>query len=168
VTIVLPNSVEWIQAAVARWKLGAVPQPLSPQFPDPEFEGSLELRPRALLVGREDPKGEITSFAGDSTAHSSEARLPEAVSPCWKSMASGGSTGRPKLVEAGGDSRITAIIGYPLGAQEGDTTLVSVPLTHNTGLTTAVIALLIRHHLVAMSRFEPHEFLRLIAEHRVS
>jgi bile acid-coenzyme A ligase len=83
-------------------------------------------------------------------------------------MASGGSTGRPKLIEAGGDSRIPPIIGYPLGAQEGDTTLVSVPLTHNTGMTTAVIALLMRHHLVLMSRFDPHEFLRLITEHRVT
>ncbi|BBY06657.1 AMP-dependent synthetase [Mycobacterium noviomagense] len=168
VTIVLPNSVEWIQAAVACWKLGAVPQPLSPRLPGPEFEGLLELRPRALLVGREDPKGEIPSIPAGFMPDTSDAPLPEAVSPCWKSMASGGSTGRPKLIEAGGDSRIPPIIGYPLGAQEGDTTLVSVPLTHNTGLTTAVIALLMRHHLVLMSRFEPHEFLRLITEHRVT
>jgi bile acid-coenzyme A ligase len=168
VTIVLPNSVEWIQAAVACWKLGAVPQPLSPRLPDPEFEGLLELRPRALLVGREDPKWEIPSVPAGFTPETSDAPLPEAVSPCWKSMASGGSTGRPKLIEAGGDSRIPPIIGYPLGAQEGDTTLVSVPLTHNTGLTTAVIALLMRHHLVLMSRFDPHEFLRLITEHRVT
>ena len=52
VTIALPNSVEWVQAAVACWKLGAVPQPLPPRLPGAEFEGLLELRPRALLVGR--------------------------------------------------------------------------------------------------------------------
>jgi bile acid-coenzyme A ligase len=168
VTIVLPNSIEWIQAAVACWKLGAVPQPLSARLPEPEFEGLLRLWPRALLVGREDPRGEIPSVPAGFTPETSDAPLPEAVSPCWKSMASGGSTGRPKLIEAGGDSRIPPVIGYPLGAQEGDTTLVSVPLTHNTGLTTAVIALLMRHHLVLMSRFDPHEFLRLITEHRVT
>jgi bile acid-coenzyme A ligase len=83
-------------------------------------------------------------------------------------LASGGSTGRPKLIEAGGDSRIPPIIGHPLGAQEGDTTLVSVPLSHNTGFTTAVVALLMRHHLVLMPRFEPHEFLRLVTDHRVT
>jgi bile acid-coenzyme A ligase len=137
-------------------------------LPDPEFEGLLKLRPRALLVGREDPKGQILSVPVGFIPDTSDAPLPEAVSPCWKSMASGGSTGRPKLIEAGGDSRIPPIIGYPLGAQEGDTTLVSVPLTHNTGMTTAVIALLMRHHLVLMSRFDPHEFLRLITEHRVT
>ena len=41
-----------------------------------------------------------------------------------------------------------------------------VPLCHNTGFTTATIALLMGHHLVLMPRFEPQQFLRLITEHR--
>ncbi|MEY8018456.1 AMP-binding protein [Mycobacterium servetii] len=168
VTMVLPNSIEWIQAAVACWKLGAVPQPLSARLPEAELTGLLELRPPALLVGRESP--DIPSvpagFAPDPSL--SDAALPEAVSPVWKAMGSGGSTGRPKLIESGGDSRVPAAIGYPLGAQEGDTTLMSVPMSHNTGFTTATIALLMRHHLVVMPRFDPHEFLRLITEHRVT
>ncbi|ORV13419.1 AMP-binding protein [Mycobacterium celatum] len=166
VTIVLPNSIEWVQATVACWKLGAVPQPLSPRLPAAEFEGILELRPRALLVGREYPG--IPSVPAGFTPDTSDDPLPEAVSPCWKSMASGGSTGRPKLIEAGGDSRIPPEIGYPLDAQEGDVNLISVPLTHNTGFTTAVIGLLMRHHLVLMPRFDPHEFLRLVTEHHVT
>lgn len=166
VTIVLPNSIEWIQAAVACWKLGAVPQPLSPRLPDAELEGLLELRPRALLVGRDYPG--IPSVPGDFVPDTSDAPLPEAVSPCWKSMASGGSTGRPKLIEAGGDSRVPAIAGYAMGAAEGDVNLVSVPLSHNTGFTTALLALLMGHHLVLMPRFDPHEFLRLVTEHRVT
>jgi bile acid-coenzyme A ligase len=166
VTIVLPNSVEWMQAAVACWKLGAVPQPLSPRLPDTEFDGILRLRPRALLVGREHPgiPSVPAGFVPDPAL--SDGPLPEAVSPCWKSMASGGSTGRPKLIEVGGDSRVPPAFGYALGAQEGDTTLVPVPLTHNTGFTSATIALMMRNHLVLMSRFDPHEFLRLITEHR--
>ena len=166
VTIVLPNSVEWIEAAVACWKLGAVPQPLSPRLPDAEFEGLLGLRRSALLVGREHPG--TPSVPAGFVPKTSDAALPEAVSPCWKSMASGGSTGRPKLIEAGGDSRVPPAIGYPLGMQEGDTTLVPVPLTHNTGFTTALIALIMRQHLVLMSRFDPHEFLATIGRHRVS
>jgi bile acid-coenzyme A ligase len=168
VTMVLPNSIEWIEAAVACWKLGAVPQPLSARLPDAELAGLLNLRPPTLLVGREHP--EITSVPAGFTPDPalSEAALPEAVSPVWKAMGSGGSTGRPKLIESGGDSRIPAAIGYPLGAQEGDTTFVPVPLSHNTGFTTATIALLMRHHLVLMSRFEPQQFLRLIADHGVT
>jgi bile acid-coenzyme A ligase len=169
VSILLPNSIEWVQATVACWKLGAVPQPLSPRLPDAELADLLDLKPRALLVGRPDPKGEIPSMpAGFVPDGMSDAALPEAVSPAWKSLASGGSTGRPKLIEAGGDSRVPPAIGYPLGAREGDTTLVPVPLSHNTGFTTATMALLMRHHLVLLPRFDPHEFLRLIAEHRVT
>jgi bile acid-coenzyme A ligase len=168
VTMVLPNSIEWIQAAVACWKLGAVPQPLSARLPDAELQGLLELRPPALLVGPD--HSELASVPAGFTPDpaSSDAALPEAVSPVWKAMGSGGSTGRPKLIESGGDSRIPAAAGYPLGAQEGDTTLVPIPLSHNTGFTTATIALLMRHHLVLMSRFDPHGFLGLITEHRVT
>ena len=166
VTIALPNSVECVQAMVACWKLGAVPQPLSARLPDAEFGGLLELRPRALLVGRTHPGiPSITKgFVPDPALPDDP--LPEAVSPCWRSIASGGSTGRPKLIEAGGDSRLEPALGYALGGQEGDTALVPVPLTHTTGFTVATVALLMRGHLVLMGRFDPHEFLRLIAEHR--
>ena len=170
VTIVLPNSIEWVQAVLAAWKLGAVPQPLSARLPDAELAALLELRPPALLVGRDDPHGKSPSVAGDFTPDSavSDAALPEVVSPVWKAMGSGGSTGRPKLIEAGGDSRLPPAAGYPLGAQEGDVNLLSVPLSHNTGFTTFAVGLVQGHHLVLMPRFEPHEFLRLVTEHRVT
>jgi bile acid-coenzyme A ligase len=170
VSIAMPNSIEWIQAVIACWKLGAVPQPLSARLPAAEFTGILDLKPRALIVGRSDPRGVTPSvpmdFAPDQAL--SDATLPEAVSPVWKSMTSGGSTGRPKLIEAGGDSRIPALIGLPLGMEEGDVNLLSVPLSHNTGFTTAAAGLLLGHHLVVMPRFDAPEFLRLVTEHRVT
>jgi bile acid-coenzyme A ligase len=170
VSIAMPNSIEWLAATIACWKLGAVPQPLSARLPEPELTAILELVPRALIVGRTDPRGEITSvpadFVPDGTL--SDAPLPEAVSPVWKSMTSGGSTGRPKLIEAGGDGRVPAAIGDPLGMRHGDVNLVSVPLSHNTGFTTATAGLLRGHHLVIMPRFDAVEFLRLVTEHRVT
>ncbi|OBG91659.1 AMP-dependent synthetase [Mycobacterium sp. E136] len=170
VTVVLPNSIEWAQAVLATWKLGAIPQPLSPRLPDAELSGLLELRPRALIVGREDPAGLIPSvpsgFVPDQGL--SDQPLPERVSPVLKAMASGGSTGRAKLIEAGGDSRFPPLVGYPLGAQEGDVNLISVPMSHNTGFTTFAIGLVQGHHLVLLPKFEPHEFLRLVTEYRVT
>ncbi|MFV9635035.1 AMP-binding protein [Mycobacterium neumannii] len=170
VTVVLPNSIEWVQAVLATWKLGAIPQPLSPRLPDTELTGLLELRPRALVVGRADPAGRIASVPAGYVPNQSlsAAALPEKVSPVFKAMASGGSTGRPKLIEAGNDSRFPPMVGYPLGAQEGDVNLISVPMSHNTGFTTFAIGLVQGHHLVIMPRFEPHEFLRLVTEHRVT
>lgn len=107
VTVVLPNSLEWVYAVLACWKLGATPQPLSARMPDTELAALIELRPPALLVGRTDPTGRTTGTDDAITALAvdfSDDALPEAVSPVWKSMASGGSTGRPKLIEAGNDS----------------------------------------------------------------
>ena len=170
VTIVMPNSIEWVQAVLATWKLGAIPQPLSARLPDTELAGLLALRQPSLLVGRDDPNGKSRSIAGDYTPDPtlSAAAHAESVSPVWKSMSSGGSTGRPKLIEAGGDSRLPATAGYALGAQEGDVQLMSVPLTHNTGFTTFAIGLIQGHHLVVMPRFEPREFLDLVTKHGVT
>ena len=61
-----------------------------------------------------------------------------------------------------------ALFGQGLGASEDDVTLVSVPMSHNTGFTGATIGLLMGHHLVVMPRFDPVEFLRLITDHRVT
>ena len=46
--------------------------------------------------------------------------------------------------------------------------LLSVPLSHNTGFTTFAIGLVQGHHMVLMPRFDPHEFLQLVTEHRVT
>ena len=171
ITIALPNSIEFLQAAIAAWKLGAVPQPLPARLPDNEFDGLMALRPRALVVGRADPSGKVPSvpagFIPDPAI--SDAALPEAVSPSWKAMASGGSTGRPKLIEAGGDSRVDLTpLGLALGTNEKDAQLVSVPLTHNTGMTATTMGLAMGHHVVLMPRFEPGEFLRLVTEQQVN
>jgi bile acid-coenzyme A ligase len=170
VTIVLPNSIEWIAATIACWKLGAVPQPLSARLPDAELEGLLELRPSALVVGWADPRGRSPSVPTGFTPDPglSDAPLPDAVSPAWKAVASGGSTGRPKLIEAGSDSRMPATFGPEFGAQEGDVQLVSVPMSHSTGFLWAAVGLLMGHHLVLMPRFDAQEFLRLVTEHRVT
>jgi bile acid-coenzyme A ligase len=170
VTIALPNSIEWLEATLATWKLGAIPQPLSPRLPDAEFEGLLALRTRALLVGRDDPRGTTSALPPGFTpsCHLSDAPLPEAVSPVLRSLASGGSTGRPKLIEAGGDSRVSASTGAFFGAQDGDVNLISVPLSHNTGFNTMTIGVLMGHHVVVMPRFDAHEFLRLVAAERVT
>ena len=99
----MPNSIEWAQAVLAAWKLGAVPQPLSARLPDVELAALLQLRPPALLVGRDDPNGVTPSLAGDFTPDPavSDAPLPEVVSPVWKAMASGGSTGQAQADRGG-------------------------------------------------------------------
>ena len=91
VTIALPNSIEFLQAAIAAWKLGAVPQPLPARLPDNEFDGLMALRPRALVVGRADPSGKVPSvpagFIPDPAI--SDAALPEAVTQPYHRVGAG-------------------------------------------------------------------------------
>src|ERR1700694_3645656 len=51
VTIALPNSIEFYEATIAAWKLGAVPQPVSARLPDVERAAIVELAEPALVIG---------------------------------------------------------------------------------------------------------------------
>ena len=51
VTIALPNSIEFYQACIATWKLGATPQPISAKLPSVEQIAIVNLAKPALLVG---------------------------------------------------------------------------------------------------------------------
>ena len=42
VTIALPNSTDWYVAVAACWKIGAIPQPVSPKLPEPEIRAILD------------------------------------------------------------------------------------------------------------------------------
>ncbi|MFF2085387.1 AMP-binding protein [Nocardia sp. NPDC058176] len=170
VTIVLPNGIEWVQAAVAAWKLGATVTPLSARLPESEFAAIMALVPRALVVGR-DTAGlaEASVPAGfEPPASLSDEPVPSRVAPSWKALPSGGSTGRSKLIEATEDSRLDPrMVAAAFGLRPGTTQLVVGPLTHNSPFVALINGLLVGQHAVVMSRFDPRECLRLIAEYRV-
>lgn len=76
----------------------------------------------------------------------------------------------PETDRAGGDSRYPAdlVAMGGMGNQPTDTQLVPVPLSHNTGFTSATIALATGQHLVLLPRFDPERFLRVITDYRVN
>ena len=178
VTIMLPNSIEWYQAALAVWKLGAIPQPLPLRMPEAERGELLALVPRSLTVGGDSAGTGVPGTGVPGTArvpigyragHHPDDPLPEAVSPAWKAMASGGSTGRPKLIQVMADSRVDlAATGRAFGLEPDETQLVTGPLSHNNSMMMSVMGLALGHHLVVMRRFDAAEMLRLIRAHGVS
>jgi bile acid-coenzyme A ligase len=101
-TILLPNGPEFFAACLAIWKLGAVPNPLSPRLPPPERAAILERADPALVVGVEEGECEGRNCVPANLAvdAQSPAPLPETISPHERAMASGGSTGLPKLIVA--------------------------------------------------------------------
>ena len=167
VTIALPNSVEFLEAAVACWKLGAVPQPVSARLPGRELATIVELADSALVVGVDSDlvPGRVTWAAGrEPDPGLSEEPLPPAAASSWKAPTSGGSTGRPKLILAGEPAVVPA--GSALGVSPGGCVLIPGPLYHNAPFSFASLGLFYGKHVVLLPRFDAEATLRAIDEHR--
>lgn len=168
VTIALPNSVEFLSAAIACWKLGATPQPVSFMAPPREVEAIVELAGSRVVVGA-DPgsHGERVCLPrGWQPATHEESPLPDAVSQPWKAMTSGGSTGRPKLILAADPGLIDPDARPLLMMRPDGVTLMPGPLYHNGPFMWSVTALLAGNHLVLGGKFDAQRTLELIDEYR--
>lgn len=171
VTIALPNSLEFYVVVAAVWKLGAIPQPVSFRLPLLERQAIVDLAQPRLLVGV-DPADHPdrtclpAGFVPDPAL--SDAPLPEAVSPSWKAVTSGGSTGRPKIVVSGQSGLMPANYGAAFLMEPDDCQLVPGPLYHNGPFSMSFAGLVMGHHLVVMPRFDPVDALAAIAAHKVT
>ena len=170
VTIGLPNGIEFVEATLAVWKLGATPQPISPRLPGPERESLVALANPRLVVGADDAGPWRTVAAGFAPDRSvPDGPLPPAVPAEWKALASGGSTGRPKLIVATqpGVYGTVASLARLERMTENGVHLATGPLSHNAPFFNAMAALMLGCHVVLMPRFRPEEALRLVQRHRV-
>ena len=172
VTIGLPNSIGFFEAAVAAWKLGATPQPISFRLPTAERRAIIDLADPALVVGVDasEAPGRRTlppGFEPDASLPSGS--LPAVAAASFKAPTSGGSTGRPKLIVATQPATWDAIDGFAtlLRIPQDGVHLVTGPLYHNGPFTTSSFALLRGNHVVVMPRFDAAGALALIERHRV-
>ncbi|WP_395108243.1 AMP-binding protein [Actinomadura sp. SCN-SB] len=170
VAVALPNSVELFCACIATWKLGGTVLPLSHKYPPAERQRMLDLARPALLVGSgETPAGPATVPAGfvpDSGLDDGE--LPDVVPTFWKALASGGSTGRPKLIVSHDDPHYDPESPDSEYMHANGVHLVCGPLYHNAAFVYSARGLFSGNRLVIMSRFDPGLALDLIEEHGVT
>jgi bile acid-coenzyme A ligase len=167
VTLALPNGIGFLEAAFATWKLGAVPNPVSSLLPERERAALVELAEPALVVGADGPAGRPSLSPGfEPDPALSDAPLPDRTSPHAQAIASGGSTGRPKLIvdalPAQCDPESTQY-GLPPEAP----VLVPGPLYHTGPFINARMTLLSGGTVILMRRFDPSRALELIEQHRV-
>ncbi|HYD10799.1 MAG TPA: AMP-binding protein [Acidimicrobiales bacterium] len=158
VTIGLPNGIAFYEAAIATWKLGAIPQPVSYRLPDRELQEIVELATPSLVVMKE--------IVADPDA-SDEPLLPDRTSPSQKAPTSGGSTGRPKIILSGTPGVTdpeTVGLGGMFGAQLDGVQLVPGPLYHNGPFVFSTGGLFVGQHLVVMPKFDAASMLRYIDE----
>ena len=174
VTIGLPNSVEATLAMFATWWLGAIPQPVSHRLPAVERQAIIELAAPALVVGvaAEEAAGSQVMTAAELTVATASDELtppPDAVAPAWKTVTSGGSTGRPKLIVATQPAEVENVSGFGslLRFPTDGVVLVTGPLSHNAPFVVATVGLLFGDHVVVMERFDALETLRLVEKHGV-
>jgi len=168
VTIALPNGVEFFEAAFGAWKLGAVPQPVSSKLPALEREAILErAKPRVVVGVEPGSHGSLPCLpAGIDTSAFADDPLPDVVPPSRQALASGGSTGTPKVIVDAVPAEIDPSEPF-YGLQPGTTALVPGPLYHAGPFINAMVALLTAGDVVLMSRFDPERVLALIEEHRI-
>jgi bile acid-coenzyme A ligase len=173
VTIALPNGIAFFEAAIAAWKLGATPQPISARLPAAERRAILDLAAPALVVGldpSEVPGRPAVPAGFEPEAALADDPLPPAVAASWKAATSGGSTGRPKLIVATQPGVLETIGGTfrrTPRAPEG-VALVTGPLSHNAPFVSACAGLLMGEHQVVMTRFDAARALALIERYRVT
>jgi bile acid-coenzyme A ligase len=172
VTIGLPNTVECLEAAIAAWKCGATPQPVSYRLPARERRAIIELAEPSLVVGvaPEDAAGHAAIPAGyEPEPGLSDAPLGEAAAASLKAPTSGGSTGRPKLIVSTQPALVESVEPFArlLGMADSDTVLITGPLYHNAPFLLSTCALVLGGHVVLMSRFDAESALQLVQEHAV-
>ena len=158
VTVGLPNGIAFIEACLAAWKLGAVPQPVSHRLPQHERAAIVELAKPSLVV--------TTPIAADP-ALSDEPLLPDRMAPSLKAPTSGGSTGRPKIIVSGTPGVADPDGKGTFGIQPNGAQLVPGPLYHNAPFVAAMSGLFIGQHIVVLPRFDAASALQYIEEFQV-
>ena len=170
VTIGLPNSIGFVESMFAAWAVGAVPQPISHRLPPPERSAIVDLADPALVVGVPESESAARPALASVPPQLPAGSFTPAVSPVLRLIASGGSTGRPKLIAATAPALFESVSG--LGAltrmRPGGCVLIPGPLSHNGPFLSATGGMVLGNHVVLMSRFDPAETLRLIEQHEVN
>jgi len=165
VTIALPNGCEFFEAALAAWKLGATPNPISARLPEVEQQAIVETASPALVVGADSGQFGATPvlpIGFEPDASLSDAPLPDRVSKHVRAMTSGGSTGRPKVIIDATQALCDPTI--PENRMKADgRTLVPGPLYHAGPFITSWQSLLCGGTIYVHARFDPSECIACIA-----
>ena len=173
VTIALSNGIEFFQACLATWKLGATPQPVSAKLPKFELDQLVELAAPGLVVGVADGDyPSVTSVPVGYSAHVisdpaiSAEPLSEAIADSFKAMTSGGSTGRPKLIVSAIPA-VWDIDGEMLEINKQGGMLIPGPMYHNGPFMWGMAALFKGNTVVVTTRFDAEQTLSIIEQYQI-
>jgi len=170
VSIALPNTSGFLEAAFGLWKAGATPQMLSWRLPQAEADAVMELAETPILISNGSVVGakprydveDLVALGGDDSP------LPDVTAPVYKAATSGGSTGRPKLIMSGAPGVVMAAGGAAYRTGWDDVCIMPGPLYHNAPFTISANALGNGAHVVLLPRFDPEETLKAVDRHKAT
>ncbi len=165
-TIALPNGADLVVACLAIWKLGAIPNPVSHRLPPAERASIVERADPVLVIGVDEGAGHRCVPADLDVDDYSADPLPEQTSPNERALASGGSTGVPKLIVAANPAVYNA--GRASALFKGrQAVLIPGPMYHGAPFSATFGGLFSGCKVVLMRRFDAVRFLALVERHRV-
>ncbi len=168
VILAVRNCAEHYFVTWGAWKIGALALPLRAETPARERDAILELaQPAAVYAEWPDlPYPTLTPADLEHRATYDDSRLPITAPFPGKAIASGGSTGRPKIVL---DPAWTPVSGgSQMGMAEGQVQLMAAPLYHNSPTIIGNYGLMRDHTIVIMRRFIAELAVELIEHYRVN
>jgi bile acid-coenzyme A ligase len=167
VTVGLTNSVDFVEACYALWKVGATPQPISHRLPSAEAKAVMDLAETPILIAGSTVESDRPRFDVPALLALSDdpSDLIDRTAPIYKAPTSGGSTGRPKLILSGGPGVFNPDLPGAYRSTSEDIMLQPGPLYHNGPFTSSFGGLNQGAHLIIMPRFDAEETLRLIEAH---
>jgi bile acid-coenzyme A ligase len=151
-----PNGPDFLALAFGIYRVGATPAPLSPKLPLVERDAMLRLMRPAAFLARSDYGAALAPAVA----------IPAPIAKSWKACASGGSTGRPKVIVDGRPAGFPEGLAF-IGIPERGRVYVPGPLYHNAPFSAAVFALWRGSVVVTSDRFDAENALETIARERL-
>lgn len=174
VAITMPNSIEFYVALLATWRIGACPAMLKHDFTPWERERYLDVASPDVLIGDWTeavcPRIASEIVRSDSMAQGSVDPVPDKLPKRAWAIASGGSTGRPKLIV----NCRPASLGWQFARLGGDQAhgddvqLICTPLYHTSALSLSVKSLLAGDTMIVLRVFDAARVVSLIERYKVS
>ncbi len=173
VVVGLPNCPEHFICSYAAWKLGALVLPVRYNLPARERDQILDVGNPAVVIADWDGIAfPLLTFSEiEHSAVYSDACLPDITAHPGKSIGSGGSTGRPKIIV---DPRPWAMVPgdvsrrADVGMRTGQVQIIAGPLYHNSPFSWSHMGLFEDHRLVLLERFNAETVVDAIEQHRVN
>ncbi len=170
VATVLPNSIEHMVAILATYMAGGTPFPIAYRMPEAERTKVIELAEPRVVIG--EPGIGSTITVNDIIAPRQPVEPPpRAVPSPVKIVASGGSTGTPKLIVSPGALEFAPTIhptAIMLGVTPDDLFYSPGPLYHNAPFFFSVVALISGARIMLNERFNASQALELIERNRAT